>query len=86
MSDRAVTVYCGLLLTLAAFSIDITPPFFAVIRDAFGASAARDHHAQHPVTGCRPVDLQVFLRPLRAAGSDRPAGSACTCWARWWRC
>lgn len=33
LSDRAVTIYCGLLMAITAFSIDITLPFFSQIRD-----------------------------------------------------
>ncbi|MEZ5656992.1 MAG: MFS transporter [Burkholderiaceae bacterium] len=43
MSDRALTIYCGLLLGLAAFSIDITLPFFAVIRDSLDATNDSTH-------------------------------------------
>ncbi len=43
MSDRALTIYCGLLLAIAAFSIDITLPFFAQIREAMDATAGTTH-------------------------------------------
>ncbi len=38
MSDRALTVYCGLLMAVGAFSIDITLPFFSVLRDSLSTS------------------------------------------------
>ena len=34
LSDRAVTIYCGLLMAITAFSIDITLPFFSQIRES----------------------------------------------------
>ncbi|MEZ5649461.1 MAG: MFS transporter [Burkholderiaceae bacterium] len=43
MSDRALTIYCGLLLAIAAFSIDITLPFFADIREAMDATPGSTH-------------------------------------------
>lgn len=43
MGDRALTIYCGLLLALSAFSIDITLPFFDRIRDTLDASSAQTH-------------------------------------------
>lgn len=43
MGDRALTIYCGLLLALSAFSIDITLPFFDRIRDTLAASNAQTH-------------------------------------------
>ncbi len=38
LSDRATTVYCGLLMAITAFSIDITLPFFAQIRESLQTS------------------------------------------------
>lgn len=43
MGPRAIVVYCGLLLSLGAFSIDITLPFFGRMRDSLGASDAAAH-------------------------------------------
>ena len=43
MGDRTLTIYCGLLLALSAFSIDITLPFFDRIRDTLSASNAQTH-------------------------------------------
>ena len=38
LSDRVITIYCGLLMAVTAFSIDITLPFFSQIREAMQAS------------------------------------------------
>jgi len=38
LSDRVITIYCGLLMAITAFSIDITLPFFSQIREAMQAS------------------------------------------------
>ncbi|MGB7181221.1 MAG: MFS transporter, partial [Burkholderiaceae bacterium] len=43
MGDRTLTIYCGLLLALSAFSIDITLPFFDRIRDTLQASDEATH-------------------------------------------
>ncbi len=37
LAPRLLVVYCGLLLTIGAFSVDITLPFFRPMREAFGA-------------------------------------------------
>lgn len=36
MGKRGIVVYCGLLMSLSAFSIDITLPFFSRIADSLG--------------------------------------------------
>jgi hypothetical protein len=36
LAPRLLVVYCGLLLTIGAFSVDITLPFFRPMREAFG--------------------------------------------------
>jgi len=43
LADRGITIYCGFLLALGAFSIDITLPFFDRIRDTLSATASQTH-------------------------------------------
>lgn len=38
LSDRVITIYCGLLMAITAFSIDITLPFFSQIRESMQAT------------------------------------------------
>ena len=43
MTQRQIIVYCGLLLSVGAFSIDITLPFFGPMADSLSAPPASLH-------------------------------------------
>ncbi|MGH1357510.1 MAG: MFS transporter [Burkholderiaceae bacterium] len=72
LSDRAVTVYCGLLMAITAFSIDITLPFFSQIRESLQTT-------NELVTATITVNIfclgigQLFFGPLSDRYGRRPA-------------
>lgn len=76
MTSRSLVVYCGLLLTVGAFSVDITLPFFSIMREALRCS---DEAIQGTVTiyvagmgigqiVFGPVSDRYGRRPAIAAG------------------
>lgn len=72
MGARALVFYCGLLLTIGAFSVDITLPFFTPMRAHFGAG-----HAAVSATVTLYIGFiglgQIVFGPLSDRFGRRPA-------------
>ncbi len=75
MGARALVFYCGLLLTIGAFSVDITLPFFMPMREHFGAG-----HAAVSATVTLYIGFiglgQIVFGPLSDRFGRRPAIAA----------
>ncbi len=72
LSPRALVVYCGLLLTLGSFSVDITLPFFRAMREAFGSTDAAVQATVTLYVGCIGIG-QLIFGPLSDRFGRRPA-------------
>ncbi len=79
MSPRALIVYCGFLLSVSAFSVDITLPFFEVMSRSLGAPMP-SIQATVTVYLASMAAGQLFFGPLSDRIGRRPAiaaGLAC---------
>jgi len=66
MSDRGIVIYCGFLLSISAFSIDITLPLFSHIAADLGVTLSQVAQTVTVYVACMGVG-QFFFGPL----SDR---------------
>lgn len=75
LSPRALVIFCGLLLTLGAFSVDITLPFFGPMRETFGTTDAAVQATVTLYVGSIGIGQLVF-GPLSDRFGRRPAIAA----------